>query len=224
MSIQLEPSWLAKLKGEFEQPYMAGLKSFLIAEKRQFPVYPPGKEIFFAFESTPFDKCKVVILGQDPYHGPGQAHGLSFSVRRGVHPPPSLKNIFKELHADLPIPIPNHGDLTNWAQQGVLMLNTVLTVRHRTANSHKGKGWEQFTDAVIRSLNHGKSNLVFVLWGKKAQAKSNMIDADKHLILRSAHPSPYAAANGFFGSRPFSAINQYLIRHKIQPIDWNLPN
>ena len=223
MSIQLEASWLAKLRGEFEKPYMAALKSFLVDEKKQHAVYPPGKEIFNAFECTPFDKCRVVILGQDPYHGPGQAHGLSFSVRKGVKPPPSLQNIFKELNTDLNIPISAHGELTHWAKQGVLMLNTVLTVRHRKANSHKDKGWETFTDAVITSLNAEKEGLVFVLWGKKAQAKSTMIDESKHLIIRSAHPSPYAAAHGFFGSKPFSAINRYLEGRGEHPIDWTLP-
>ena len=223
MSIRLEASWLAQLKEEFEQPYMKALKAFLVEEKKSFPVYPPGNEIFFAFESTPFDRCKVVILGQDPYHGPKQAHGLSFSVRKGIAVPPSLKNIFKELQDDLSIPVSTHGELTHWAQQGVLMLKTVLTVRHRQANSHKNKGWERFTDAVIQRLNTEKTNLVFVLWGKKAQAKSSMIDERKHLIIRSAHPSPYAAANGFFGSHPFSTINGYLTQHKMNPIDWKLP-
>ena len=223
MSIQLEASWLAKLRGEFEKPYMAALKSFLVDEKKQHAVYPPGKEIFNAFEYTPFDKCRVVILGQDPYHGPGQAHGLSFSVRKGVKPPPSLQNIFKELNTDLNIPISAHGELTHWAKQGVLMLNTVLTVQHRKANSHKDKGWETFTDAVITSLNAEKEGLIFVLWGKKAQAKSTMIDESKHLIIRSAHPSPYAAAHGFFGSKPFSAINRYLEGRGEHPIDWTLP-
>lgn len=223
MSIQLEASWLAKLQNEFEQPYMKVLKSFLVEEKKQHAVYPPGNEIFNAFEYTPFDACRVVILGQDPYHGPGQAHGLSFSVRKGVKPPPSLKNIFKELHSDLAIPISEHGELTHWAKQGILLLNTVLTVRHRQANSHKNKGWETFTDAVIRTLNADKSGVVFVLWGKKAQDKASMIDEDKHLILRSAHPSPYAAANGFFGSKPFSRINSYLSSRGDTGIDWQLP-
>lgn len=223
MSIQLEASWLAKLQNEFEQPYMKALKSFLVEEKKQHAVYPPGNEIFNAFAYTPFDACRVVILGQDPYHGSGQAHGLSFSVRKGVKPPPSLKNIFKELHSDLAIPISEHGELTHWAKQGVLLLNTVLTVRHRQANSHKDKGWETFTDAVIQTLNADKSGVVFVLWGKKAQDKASMIDEDKHLILRSAHPSPYAAANGFFGSKPFSCINSYLSSRGDTDIDWQLP-
>lgn len=224
MTIQLESSWLAQLESEFEQPYMKNLKTFLVEEKKKYVIYPPGHNIFQAFEETPFVGTRVVILGQDPYHGPNQAHGLSFSVKKGVTTPPSLKNIFKELKSDLDINIPKHGDLSYWARQGVLMLNTVLTVRHREANSHKNKGWEKFTDAVIRALNQNKRDLVFVLWGRKAQNKVSMIDEDKHLILRAAHPSPFAAANGFFGSRPFSTINQHLAQKGEPPIDWNLPD
>ena len=202
---------------------MKDLKSFLLEEKKKHVVYPPGEEIFTAFNTTPFHQTKVVILGQDPYHGPDQAHGLSFSVRKGIRVPPSLKNIFKELETDLGIPISSHGDLTHWANQGVLLLNTVLTVRYKEANSHKNKGWEQFTDSVIQALNSQKSALIFVLWGRKAQAKEAMIDESKHVILRSAHPSPFSAYNGFFGSRPFSNINKHLKSNEKEGIDWQLP-
>jgi uracil-DNA glycosylase len=180
--------------------------------------------IFNAFWKTPFPMVRVVILGQDPYHGPRQAHGLSFSVQKGIHPPPSLQNIFRELNADLGIQAPNHGDLTSWAEQGVLLLNSVLTVRHRSANSHRNKGWEQFTNNVIRQLNDKRQNIVFLLWGRQAGEKSQMIDGRKHLILKSSHPSPYSADRGFFGSRPFSKINKYLQFHNQKPINWNIPN
>lgn len=187
---QLEPSWLAAIGEEFSKPYMKRLRSFLQSEKQRYAVYPPGKEMFRAFWLTPLEQVRVVILGQDPYHGPGQANGLCFSVCKGVRPPPSLANIFQELRDDLGVPVSPHGDLTSWAEQGVLLLNTVLSVRHRSANSHRDKGWETFTDRVIEILNE-REGLVFVLWGAAAGRKSSMIDGQRHLILRSRHPSPY---------------------------------
>lgn len=222
-NIQLEPSWLAHLHTEFEQPYMAELRAFLVKEKQSGAVFPKGKDIFNAFACTPFEQVRVVILGQDPYHGPGQAHGLCFSVQRGVRTPPSLQNIFKELNQDLGCSIPSHGDLTLWAQQGVLLLNTVLTVRAHQANSHRNQGWEQFTDRVITLLNERRDGLVFVLWGSAAGRKAPMIDDSKHLILRSPHPSPLSAHRGFFGCKHFSQINAYLERRGQEPIDWRLP-
>lgn len=221
---RLEPGWLAVLADEFSQLYMLALKAFLQSEKKKSPVYPPGKDIFRAFWLAPFDRVKVVILGQDPYHGPNQAHGLCFSVQRGVRPPPSLQNIFQELQRDLGVPTPRHGDLTSWAEQGVLLLNTVLTVRAGEAGSHAGKGWEQFTDRVIRELNARKSHLVFVLWGKPAQTKEAMIDGTRHLILKSAHPSPYSAHYGFHGNAHFSKINAWLQQHGEPEIHWQLPD
>lgn len=220
--INLEPSWLAVLEDEFDKPYMKNLRAFLGEESRKQRIFPPGNEIFNAFTLTPFDAVKVVVLGQDPYHGPGQAHGLSFSVREGVRPPPSLENIFKELHDDLGLPRPPHGSLTKWAKQGVLLLNTVLTVRARQANSHREKGWEIFTDEVIRRVNAQRDGLVFLLWGSAAKKKSTMIDTSRHLILTSSHPSPYSASYSFFGSKPFSKINQYLEKNNKTPIDWSL--
>jgi len=201
---------------------MAALWAFLVAEKRKHTVFPPGAEMFNAFALTPFDEVRVVILGQDPYHGPGQAHGLCFSVRKGVRPPPSLQNIFKELHQDLDVPRPAHGELTAWAEQGVLLLNTVLSVRAHSANSHRGQGWEQFTDRVIELLNAEREGLVFVLWGSAAGRKAEMIDDNRHLILRSPHPSPLSAYRGFFGCRHFSQINARLQRQGGAPIDWAL--
>jgi uracil-DNA glycosylase len=221
--VKLHPSWLAVVEDEFEKPYMAALRSFLVEEKARHRVYPPGGEIFRAFDLCPFDRARVVVLGQDPYHGPSQAHGLCFSVRRGVPPPPSLANIYKELRADLGVDAPDHGELTAWAEQGVLLLNTVLTVREHTANSHRGKGWETFTDRVIAELNARRDGLVFVLWGAAAGAKASAIDGRRHLILRSAHPSPLSAHNGFFGSRPFSRINAHLRGRGEPEIDWRLP-
>ena len=221
--VQLPDSWLAVLDDQFEQPYMKQLRAFLVDEMRGGPVFPPGREIFNAFNLTPFDQVRVVILGQDPYHGPGQAHGLCFSVRRGVRPPPSLDNIYKELHADLGIERPDHGELTAWAEQGVLLLNTVLTVRARQAFSHRDKGWETFTDRVIEQLNAQRDGLVFVLWGSAAGRKASMIDRNRHFIVRSPHPSPLSAHRGFFGSKPFSKINGYLERSGQAPIDWALP-
>ena len=219
--VRIEASWRTRLAGQFAAPHMKALGSFLRAEKAAGKrIYPPGAQIFRAFELTPFDKVKVVILGQDPYHGAGQAHGLSFSVAHGVMPPPSLQNIYKELHADLGLTHPGHGNLESWARQGVLLLNACLTVEDGRAASHQGKGWEPFTDAVIASLNRERQNLVFILWGRKAQDKGAVIDRERHLVLTSAHPSPLSASNGFFGSRPFSATNAYLQSHGIAPVDW----
>lgn len=219
--MRIEASWRTRLAGQFAAPHMKALGSFLRAEKAAGKrIYPPGAQIFRAFELTPFDKVKVVILGQDPYHGAGQAHGLSFSVAHGVMPPPSLQNIYKELHADLGLTHPGHGNLESWARQGVLLLNACLTVEDGRAASHQGKGWEPFTDAVIASLNRERQNLVFILWGRKAQDKGAVIDRERHLVLTSAHPSPLSASNGFFGSRPFSATNAYLQSHGIAPVDW----
>jgi uracil-DNA glycosylase len=220
---QLPESWLAPLEPEFQQPYMRDLRAFLVEEKQRHRVYPPGPEIFSAFWLTPLDKTRVVFLGQDPYHGPGQAHGLCFSVRRGVSPPPSLENIFKELSDDLGVPRPSHGELTHWAEQGALLLNAVLTVRHRQANSHQGRGWERFTDRVVEVLNQEREGLVFVLWGSKARDKAAGVDRDRHLVLTAPHPSPYSADRGFFGCGHFSKINRHLERLGQPPIDWALP-
>ncbi len=223
MAPVLKNDWADLLAAEFEKPYYQQLRAFLIEEYRRGVVYPDMYDIFNALHYTPYSKTKVCILGQDPYHGPGQAHGLSFSVKPGVPPPPSLQNIFKELHDDLGCKIPNHGCLEHWARQGVLLLNTVLTVRRGQANSHRGKGWEQFTDRVIQLLNEREKPVVFILWGKNAQAKKAMIDATRHLIIESAHPSPYSAHAGFFGSRPFSRANEFLRRIGETPIDWEIP-
>ena len=222
ISPQIEDSWKAVLAEEFQKPYFPKLKAFLQEEKARYTVYPAGKNIFNAFNTTPFDSVKVVILGQDPYHGPGQAHGLAFSVQDGVPFPPSLQNIFKELQDDIGCPYPQNGNLTHWAQQGVFLLNTVLTVRAGQAHSHKEQGWEQFTDAVIRTLSREKDHLVFILWGRPAQMKGAMIDASKHMIIRAPHPSPLSAYRGFFGSKPFSRTNDYLEARGIAPIDWRL--
>jgi len=223
MGIKIEPGWKRELADEFSASYMTELKSFLKTEiesgKR---IYPKPSEWFTAFNETPFDRVKVVILGQDPYHGPGQAHGLCFSVQPGVRPPPSLLNIYKELNADLQIARPNHGHLLAWAEQGVLLLNSVLTVQEGSPASHQGKGWERFTDRAIRVLNEKRERVVFVLWGAYAQKKGAFIDRKKHLVLESVHPSPLSASRGFLGSRPFSKINQYLGANKIAPIDWKL--
>ncbi|OCX52584.1 uracil-DNA glycosylase [Mucilaginibacter sp. PPCGB 2223] len=225
MSIDLEASWLHVLKSEFEQPYMLKLKEFLKAEKAAgYTVYPKGSEIFNAFNTTPFDDVKVVILGQDPYHGPRQAHGLSFSVQKGVDVPPSLRNIYKELQTDIPgFIIPNHGNLTEWAKQGVLLLNATLTVQAANAGSHQKKGWEQFTDTVIKKISDEKQGVVFILWGAYAQSKSALIDESKHLVIRSTHPSPLAVSRGgFFGSKPFSRANDYLVQQGKKPINWQI--
>ena len=217
---RMEASWLAVLREEFGKPYFAALKQFLVEERKVAKVYPPGSLIFNAFNKTPFDAVKVVILGQDPYHGAGQAEGLCFSVAKGIAPPPSLINIFQELRSDLNIMPPNHGSLVSWAESGVLLLNTALTVRAGQAASHRGKGWEQFTDEVIRRLSEEKEHLVFLLWGKFAHEKSVMIDSSKHLVLKAAHPSPYSASAGFFGCKHFSKANTYLRDHGIQEINW----
>lgn len=222
-SVNLEPEWLAALGAEFSQPYMAELKAFLVAERAAHTVYPPGRDMFNAFWCTPLSRVRVVILGQDPYHGPNQAHGLCFSVRRGVPPPPSLVNIFQELRDDVGMPRPKHGELTHWAQQGVMLLNTVLSVRAAQAASHQGKGWERFTDRVIETLNRDREGLVFVLWGSPAGKKASMIDGRRHLILTAPHPSPLSAHRGFFGCRHFSRINEHLVRRGGAPIDWSLP-
>jgi uracil-DNA glycosylase len=219
----IEPSWKAVLEDTFQQDYFKHLKQFLLEEKRAGKViYPAGKNIFNAFALTPWDQVKVLILGQDPYHGPNQAHGLAFSVQDGVPTPPSLQNIYKELHSDVGFVIPKTGNLTPWAKQGVMLLNTVLTVRAGEAHSHKDKGWEIFTDTVIRRLSEQKENIVFVLWGSPAQKKRELIDAKKHLILTAVHPSPLSAHRGFLGCKHFSKINAYLTAHKKTPIDWQL--
>lgn len=221
--IKLHPSWKEKLQTEFKKPYMLGLRKFLEEQKEKGrTIFPKGSQYFAAFDMTPFDQVKVVILGQDPYHGPGQAHGLSFSVQDGVPLPPSLQNIFKELNADLGIPISKSGHLEKWAKQGVLLLNAVLTVEQSKAASHQGKGWEEFTDSVIRHLNEEKENVVFLLWGSYAQKKGAFIDRKKHLVIETPHPSPLSAYRGFFGSKPFSKINLYLENHGQKPIDWSL--
>ena len=221
MEVKIEQSWKEKLEGEFEQEYFKELTSFVKKEYKEGVVYPAPKNIFRAFDLCPFDKVKVVILGQDPYHGEGQANGLCFAVNDGVALPPSLQNIFKEIESDLGKSLANRsGDLSRWAEQGVLLLNATLTVRAHTAGSHQDKGWEQFTDAVIRVLSEEKEHLVFILWGNYAKAKGAHIDRTKHLVLESPHPSPFSAASGFFGSKPFSKTNAYLVAHDKSPIDW----
>jgi len=222
--VRLHDSWLGVIGQEFEQPYMTELKKFLLEEKQRGKiVYPPGPQIFNALDSTPFDKVKVVILGQDPYHGARQAHGLCFSVQPGIGLPPSLRNIYKELAADLGISTPNHGCLQSWAAQGVLLLNATLTVEHGKAGSHQGRGWERFTDAVVAALNERREHLVFILWGSYAQRKGEFIDRQRHLVLQAPHPSPFSANRGFFGCRHFSRANEYLLAHGMEPVDWRLP-
>jgi len=222
-TIQLHPSWLEPLRNEFEQAYMQKLRDFLRQEKQQHVVYPPGPLIFNALNSTPLDKVKVVIIGQDPYHGPGQAHGLCFSVPPGVPVPPSLRNIFKELQDDLGIAPATHGNLQYWAEQGVLLLNAVLTVRQGQPGAHQGRGWETFTDRVIELVNQKQDQVVFFLWGSYAQKKGACIDGSRHCVLRAPHPSPLSAHRGFFGSRPFSRANDYLLANGKTPVDWQLP-
>ena len=222
--LKLEPSWKARVGDYFDRPEMHALSAFLRAEKHAGKrIYPPGSEIFAAFDATPFDAVKVVILGQDPYHGPGQAHGLCFSVRPGVPVPPSLLNIFAEIESDLGVSRPDHGCLTPWARRGVLLLNSVLTVQAGLAGSHQGKGWEGFTDRAIDELNRGREGLVFLLWGSYAQAKGKLIDPRRHCVLKAPHPSPLSAHRGFLGCRHFSKTNQYLETHGKAPIDWSLP-
>lgn len=220
--VAIAEDWKELLNEEFDQPYFDALISFLKKEKQEGKmVYPPGSQIFRAFDLTSVKDVRVVILGQDPYHGAGQAHGLCFSVNKGVPMPPSLQNIFKELKTDIPeFNIPAHGDLSEWAKQGVLLLNATLTVEKDKAGSHQGKGWEQFTDAVIRHISEQKKHVVFILWGKFAQSKSALIDETKHLVLKAAHPSPFSAYNGFFGCKHFSKTNDYLTHHHLQPIVW----
>jgi uracil-DNA glycosylase len=218
----IEESWKKVLSSEFLSPYFSQLKRFLLEEKRQYTVFPPGKMIFNAFYCTPFDRVKVVLLGQDPYHGFGQAHGLCFSVPDGVPHPKSLVNIFKELEQDVQVAIPKSGNLEKWAKQGMLLLNATLTVRAHQAGSHQNRGWEQFTDAVIRAISEKKENVVFLLWGNYAQAKEVLIDTNKHLVLKTVHPSPLSASRGFFGCRHFSKTNAYLLQTGQQPIDWDL--
>ncbi len=222
--IALHESWKTPLMPEFNSEYMAALKSFLVAEKAAGKqIYPKGHEWFRALDLTPLDKVRVVILGQDPYHGPGQAHGLCFSVKPGVRPPPSLLNIYKELESDLGLPRPRHGFLEHWAEQGVLLLNSVLTVEMAKAASHQGKGWERFTDAVIRLANDKPEPVVFMLWGAYAQKKAAFVDTSRHLVLKAAHPSPLSAHNGFLGCRHFSRCNAFLQETGQRPIDWTLP-
>lgn len=216
--------WLIPLKPEFAKPYYAKLYQKVNEEYRTRVIYPPSDDIFNAFAYTPLEKVKVVILGQDPYHGDGQAHGLCFSVKPDVEIPPSLVNIYKELHEDCGCYIPNNGYLTKWAQQGVFLLNTVLTVRAHQANSHRGIGWEEFTDAAIRILNEQDRPIVFILWGRPAQMKKAMLNNPKHLILEAPHPSPLSAYRGFFGSRPFSRANKFLEQNGVAPIDWQIEN
>ncbi len=224
MQIDIPDSWRAHLVGEFEKPYFSQLAHFVDNERQNFTVFPPEDEVFSALRLTPYENVNVLILGQDPYHDNNQAHGLCFSVRPGIKPPPSLVNIFKELHDDVGFRVPNNGYLVPWSQQGVLLLNAVLTVRAHTANSHKNRGWETFTDAVIRCVNAKESPVVFVLWGNYAQKKQALIDTTRHTIVQSAHPSPLSARNGFFGSKPFSAINKALLESGKPAIDWQLPN
>lgn len=223
--IRIDPTWKKKLEKEFSSPYFAGIRAFLKQEKAAGKIiYPPGPLIFHAYDLTPFDKVKVVIIGQDPYHGPGQAHGLCFSVQRGVTAPPSLGNIYKEMKADLGLMPPKHGCLESWAQQGVFMLNAMLTVEKDNPASHRNIGWQQFTDATISALSEGRDHLVFILWGAFAQQKEVLVNAQKHLILKSAHPSPFSADKGFFGCRHFSKANQWLEGHGIAPVDWRIPD
>ncbi len=223
MQAHLPPSWQAVLTDEFKKPYFKDLQQFVADERKKRTVYPPEEDVFNAFKYTPYDKAKVLLLGQDPYHGEGQAHGLCFSVRPGVKPPPSLMNMFKELHHDLGRKVPNNGCLIPWAKRGVMLLNAVLTVRVHEANSHKDKGWETFTDAVIRALAARPKPMVFLLWGAYAQKKKKLIDAERDVVLTAAHPSPLSASR-FFGSKPFSAANRALERLGEEAIDWQIPD
>ncbi|MBR2916776.1 MAG: uracil-DNA glycosylase [Clostridia bacterium] len=220
--VNIGNDWDGILKDEFKKEYYLNIRSFLKSEYRSHIIYPDMFDIFNALKYTPYSGAKVVIIGQDPYHGEGQAHGLSFSVQDGVKPPPSLVNIYKEINSDLGLPIPKSGNLTKWAKEGVLLLNNVLTVRAGSPNSHKGKGWEEFTDCIIKKLNERETPLVFMLWGGNAREKKKLISGNKHLILESVHPSPLSAYNGFFGCRHFSKANEFLISKGITPIDWDL--
>lgn len=221
---KLPASWRPHLQSELKKPYFLNLRAFLDEERKSFKIFPPEPKTFSALELTPYERVNVLLLGQDPYHGEGQAHGLSFSVRPGVKIPPSLVNIFKELKTDVGAEIPNSGYLAPWAEQGVLLLNAVLTVRKGEPNSHKGKGWEVFTDAVISKVNEKRDRVVFILWGRYAQQKTDLIDTGRHKIIKCAHPSPFSADNGFFGCRPFSAANRVLAAAGKPAIDWQLPN
>lgn len=221
--IKLDPSWKAVLEDQFALPHMVELKAFLKAEADAGKkIYPAAKDIFTALDACPFDQVKVVILGQDPYHGPGQAHGLCFSVQKGVAIPPSLMNIYKELATDVGVQNPGHGHLISWAKQGVLLLNNVLTVEDGKAGSHHGRGWELFTDRIVEVLNEKKQNLVFILWGSPAQKKAAKVDGNRHCLIKSVHPSPLSSYRGFFGSKPFSQANAYLVKHKKSPVDWTV--
>ncbi|WP_258097688.1 uracil-DNA glycosylase [Marinoscillum pacificum] len=220
MEVRIEPTWKILLDEEFEKEYFKNLVSFVKSEYQQHRIYPPGSQIFNAFQYCPLDQTKVVIIGQDPYHGPGQANGLCFSVAEGVRMPPSLVNIFKELKDDLGVDMPPHGSLECWSKQGVLLLNATLTVRASTPGSHQNKGWEEFTDAVIQKLSSEREGLVFILWGAYAQKKGSVIDTSKHYVIQSAHPSPFAAHKGFFGSKPFSKTNEYLRKNGKDVINW----
>jgi uracil-DNA glycosylase len=220
VEVKIHDSWKAVLRDEFDQAYFMSLIDFVRSEYETTAIYPPGKEIFHAFDACHFDQVKVVVIGQDPYHGPGQANGLCFSVRDGIRMPPSLMNIFKEIRNDLRKPIPVSGDLERWARQGVLLLNATLTVRASSPGSHQNRGWEQFTDAVIKKISLEKENVVFLLWGAYAQKKGEIIDRSKHLVLMSAHPSPFSAERGFFGCKHFSKSNDYLKSKGLKEIDW----
>ncbi len=222
--VSLHPSWLTHLQTEFDAPYMATLKQFLLHERESGKqIYPKPSEWFHALDATPLETVRVVILGQDPYHGEGQAHGFCFSVKQGVRPPPSLVNIYKEMQTDLGLKPPTHGNLEAWASRGVLLLNSVLTVEAGRAASHQSKGWERFTDAVIRLINDQQRNVVFILWGAYAQKKATIVNRARHHVITSAHPSPLSAHNGFFGSKPFSKANAFLVDNGLGPIDWQLP-
>lgn len=222
VSPKIEASWKKVLQEQFDSQYFQELKQFLLTERKSHQVFPPGNRIFAAFDAVPFHKVKVVIIGQDPYHGPGQANGFCFSVNRGVTVPPSLKNIYKELHSDLNIAVPAHGDLSPWTEQGVLLLNAVLTVRARQPQSHQGRGWETFTDYAIKQLSEQRKNIVFLLWGRSAQNKIQLIDTNRHFVLKAAHPSPYSANKGFFGCRHFSKANTLLQQSGQNPVDWTI--
>ncbi|MCP4045298.1 MAG: uracil-DNA glycosylase [Gammaproteobacteria bacterium] len=223
--VQLHDSWLSRLIDQFDQSYMRKLREFLVVRKQhQAVIYPPGSQIFNALNTTQFDQVSVVILGQDPYHGPGQAHGLCFSVLPGVRIPPSLANIYREIEADIGIAAPHHGYLQSWAEQGVLLLNSVLTVERGQAGSHQGKGWETFTDAIVQLLNDEREGLVFMLWGSYAMKKGAVIDRRRHLVLKAPHPSPLSAHRGFLGCRHFSSANEYLQQHQHTPVDWSVPD
>ena len=224
MDVRIDASWKQALASEWQQPYFEQLTQFVRQEYATKQIFPPGRQIFAAFDATPFDQVKVVILGQDPYHGPGQANGLCFSVNDGIPYPPSLVNIFKEVHDDTGAPMPTSGDLMRWARQGVLMLNATLTVQAHMAGSHQGKGWEQFTDSIIRAVNRQDRPIVYMLWGRPAQMKAPMLDNPKHLVLKAPHPSPLSAYRGFFGCKHFSQCNEFLSKNGVSPIDWQIEN